>query len=93
MLCRYLDASVTRVINGGAAETTVSNFPLFRTQPFSLYNPSPLFSVSSLSLLAFQKELLKQKFDHILYTGNGVVGKIVLRAAAEHLTPTTLELV
>lgn len=37
-------------------------------------------------------ELLKEKFDHILYTGNGDVGKIVLRAAAEHLTPVTLEL-
>lgn len=37
-------------------------------------------------------ELLKQKFDHILYTGGEVVGKIVMRAAAEHLTPVTLEL-
>lgn len=37
-------------------------------------------------------ELLKQPFDHIMYTGNGQVGKIVLRAAAEHLTPVTLEL-
>ncbi len=37
-------------------------------------------------------ELLKQRFDHILYTGNGRVGRIVMRAAAEHLTPVTLEL-
>jgi len=37
-------------------------------------------------------ELLKLSFDHIMYTGNGQVGKIVLRAAAEHLTPVTLEL-
>ncbi|XP_066491148.1 aldehyde dehydrogenase family 3 member A2 isoform X2 [Tiliqua scincoides] len=37
-------------------------------------------------------ELLKQKFDHILYTGNSVVGKIVMEAAAKHLTPVTLEL-
>jgi len=37
-------------------------------------------------------ELLKQKFDHIIYTGNGVVAKIVMKAAAEHLTPLTLEL-
>lgn len=36
--------------------------------------------------------LLKQKFDHIFYTGGEVVGKIVMRAAAEHLTPVTLEL-
>ncbi|MEV7239439.1 aldehyde dehydrogenase family protein, partial [Streptomyces sp. NPDC051020] len=36
--------------------------------------------------------LLSQPFDHIFYTGNGVVGRIVMRAAAEHLTPVTLEL-
>ncbi|QZY51186.1 aldehyde dehydrogenase family protein [Leucobacter tenebrionis] len=36
--------------------------------------------------------LLEQRFDHIFYTGNGRVGRIVARAAAEHLTPTTLEL-
>lgn len=37
-------------------------------------------------------ELLAERFDHIFYTGNGQVGRIVARAAAEHLTPTTLEL-
>ncbi|MGB0113805.1 MAG: aldehyde dehydrogenase family protein [Ilumatobacteraceae bacterium] len=36
--------------------------------------------------------LLEQRFDHIFYTGNGAVGRIVMRAAAEHLTPVTLEL-
>lgn len=38
------------------------------------------------------QELLKQRFDHIFYTGNGMVGKIIMEAAAKHLTPTTLEL-
>ncbi|NXF99186.1 AL3A2 dehydrogenase, partial [Sakesphorus luctuosus] len=37
-------------------------------------------------------ELLAQRFDHILYTGNTAVGKIVMAAAAKHLTPVTLEL-
>jgi aldehyde dehydrogenase (NAD+) len=36
--------------------------------------------------------LLEQKFDHIFYTGNGVVGRIVMTAAAKHLTPVALEL-
>jgi aldehyde dehydrogenase (NAD+) len=36
--------------------------------------------------------LLAEKFDHIFYTGNGLVGRIVMKAAAEHLTPVTLEL-
>ena len=37
-------------------------------------------------------ELLQQRFDHILYTGTAAVGKIVMEAAAKHLTPVTLEL-
>ncbi len=37
-------------------------------------------------------ELLKMKFDHIFFTGSPQVGKIVMRAAAEHLTSVTLEL-
>ncbi|XP_063258843.1 aldehyde dehydrogenase family 3 member A2-like [Prinia subflava] len=37
-------------------------------------------------------ELLTQRFDHILYTGSPAVGKIVMAAAAKHLTPVTLEM-
>ncbi|MEJ8305214.1 aldehyde dehydrogenase [Saccharibacillus sacchari] len=37
-------------------------------------------------------ELLREKFDYIFFTGSTPVGKVVMRAAAEHLTPTTLEL-
>ena len=37
-------------------------------------------------------ELLKQRFDHILYTGNTTVGKIIMQATAKHRTPVTLEL-
>jgi aldehyde dehydrogenase (NAD+) len=36
--------------------------------------------------------LLEERFDHIFYTGNGTVGRIVMTAAAKHLTPVTLEL-
>lgn len=36
--------------------------------------------------------LLAESFDHIFFTGSPAVGKIVMRAAAEHLTPVTLEL-
>jgi aldehyde dehydrogenase (NAD+) len=36
--------------------------------------------------------LLEERFDHIFFTGSIPVGKIVMRAAAEHLTPVTLEL-
>ena len=36
--------------------------------------------------------LLEQKFDYIFFTGSVAVGKTVMRAASEHLTPVTLEL-
>ncbi|CAL9693950.1 unnamed protein product [Knipowitschia caucasica] len=38
------------------------------------------------------KALLQNKFDHIFYTGSQVVARSVLVAAAQHLTPVTLEL-
>jgi len=38
------------------------------------------------------QQLLKEKFDHILFTGGTSVGKIIMEAAAKHLTPVTLEL-
>jgi len=38
------------------------------------------------------RALLQQRFDHILYTGNGTVARIVMEAAAQQLTPVTLEL-
>jgi len=34
--------------------------------------------------------LLKEPYDHIFYTGSVRVGKVVMKAAAEHLTPVTL---
>jgi aldehyde dehydrogenase (NAD+) len=36
--------------------------------------------------------LLKQRFDMIFFTGSTAVGKVVMKAAAEHLTPVLLEL-
>ena len=38
------------------------------------------------------KKLLKEKWDYIFYTGSTRVGRFVAKAAAENLTPTTLEL-
>lgn len=37
-------------------------------------------------------DLLKLPFNHIFFTGSPVVGKIVMKAAAEHLASVTLEL-
>ena len=41
---------------------------------------------------AVASELLQLRFDHIFFTGGGRVGRLVMEAAARHLTPVTLEL-
>mgnify|MGYP001129421348 CR=1 FL=1 len=38
------------------------------------------------------QQLLDQEFDFIFFTGGTSIGRIVMKAAAEHLTPLTLEL-
>jgi aldehyde dehydrogenase (NAD+) len=38
------------------------------------------------------QELLAQRWDYIFFTGSVAVGKLVAKAAAENLTPVTLEL-
>jgi aldehyde dehydrogenase (NAD+) len=37
-------------------------------------------------------QLLEQRFDYIFFTGGTNIGRIVMQAAAQHLTPVTLEL-
>ncbi|KAI0634451.1 aldehyde dehydrogenase [Trametes polyzona] len=37
-------------------------------------------------------KILELEWNHILYTGNGRVARIIAQAAAKHLTPLTLEL-
>ncbi len=36
--------------------------------------------------------LLEQRWDHVFFTGSGRVGRLVMQAAARHVTPVTLEL-
>lgn len=37
-------------------------------------------------------ELINQRYDYIFYTGSPRIGKIIMRAASENLTPVSLEL-
>ncbi len=39
-----------------------------------------------------EKDLLKERFDFIFYTGSTAVGHVIAEAAAKHLTPVVLEL-
>ena len=38
------------------------------------------------------QQILAEKFDYIFFTGSTAVGRIIMTAAARHLTPVTLEL-
>ncbi|MEM5492050.1 aldehyde dehydrogenase family protein [Hoeflea sp. AS16] len=52
------------------------------TEAFAVFEGGPEVSTA----------LLEQRFDHIFFTGSEAIGKIVMTAAAKHLTPVTLEL-
>lgn len=41
---------------------------------------------------AVSEALLRKKWDHIFFTGSPAVGRVIMKSAAEHLTPVTLEL-
>lgn len=57
---------------------------------------SELFDVNEVALIEggveTSTELLKLPFNHIFFTGAPSIGKIVMKAAAEHLSSVTLEL-
>lgn len=38
------------------------------------------------------QQLFAERFDYLFFTGSPSLGKVVMKAAAEHLTPVTLEL-
>lgn len=48
--------------------------------------------IACLDIHSTNDEMLEQRYDYIFFTGGIQVGKIIAKAAAEHLTPTTLEL-
>lgn len=54
------------------------------------FDPAYIHAVEGGSDLT--QELLTYRFDKIFFTGSTAVGKIVAKAAAEYLTPVTLEL-
>lgn len=57
---------------------------------------SDLFDENEVALIegdaAVAEALLRKKWDHIFFTGSPAIGKVVMKAASEHLTPVTLEL-
>lgn len=80
LFSKYLDHSAYRVINGGVPEVT---YLLKLKWDHSAYDQAITGLVCSSSVVCLSS---------VTYTGNGVVARIVAKAAAEHLTPVTLEL-
>ena len=79
---KYLDHSAYRVINGGVPEVT---YLLKLKWDHSAYN----WAISGVDRTCSPSAVC---LPSVTYTGNGVVARIVAKAAAEHLTPVTLEL-
>jgi aldehyde dehydrogenase (NAD+) len=87
-LVSCLAAGNTAIIK--PSEMTPSTAALVSSMIKELF-PDDLVAVAEGGVEVSQ-ELLRLPFDHIFFTGSPGVGKIVMRAASEHLTSVTLEL-
>ncbi|RCK55787.1 Aldehyde dehydrogenase, dimeric NADP-preferring [Candida viswanathii] len=89
-------SAVVGAIAGGNAvvlkgsELTPNFSSLFSKILTKALDPDIFFAVDG--AIPETTELLEQKFDKIMYTGNNTVGKIIAKKAAETLTPVILEL-
>jgi aldehyde dehydrogenase (NAD+) len=72
------------------SEFTVHTSAIIKEMCDALFQPEEVTVFEGDYELA--QELLTLPFDHIFFTGSPGVGKLVMRAAAEHLTSITLEL-
>ncbi len=87
-LVSCLAAGNTAIIK--PSEMTSNTAELIKSMVSDIYPPNEVIVV--LGGIETSQALLKLPFDHIFFTGSPQVGKIVMRAAAEHLTSVTLEL-
>src|SRR5499426_2651924 len=93
-LLSLLRPAITALAAGNTCILKVSEAPTTATLLLTLipryFEPEALAAVSASR--EETTELLRLPFDFIFFTGSTRVGKIVMRAAAEHLTPVLLEL-
>lgn len=87
-LVSCLAAGNTAIIK--PSELTPSSSALIRQVVESVFDQDHVAVVEGGADVA--SELLQLPFHHIFYTGGSRVGKIVMKAAANHLTSVTLEL-
>ena len=72
------------------SELTPNTSKLIKIIISEVFNPDHVTVV--LGGVESAKELLSRRWDYIFFTGSAAVGKMVMKAAAENLTPVTLEL-
>jgi len=72
------------------SEHTPHTAAALKTLIADLYNPREVTVVTGGPDVA--QTLTAQPFDHIYFTGSPDIGRLVMKAAAEHLTSVTLEL-
>lgn len=72
------------------AEQTPATSALLHRLAEELFRPDEVLVLEGGKEVA--TELLRLPWDHIFFTGSPQIGKIVMRAAAEHLSGVTLEL-
>src|SRR5215468_2092363 len=93
-LLLLLRPAITALAAGNTCILKVSEAPATAALLLTLipryFEPEALAAVSASG--EETAELLRIPFDFLFFTGSTRVGKIVMRAAAEHLTPVLLEL-
>jgi coniferyl-aldehyde dehydrogenase len=72
------------------SEATPATAAVFQEIVASAFDPSELAVITG--GVEVGREFSALPFDHLLYTGGEAVAKHIMRAAADHLTPLTLEL-
>ena len=90
-----VDPLISAIAAGNAvvvkpAEQTPATSALLRRLAAELFRPDEVLVLEGGKDVA--TELLRLPWDHIFFTGSPQIGKIVMRAAAEHLSGVTLEL-
>jgi aldehyde dehydrogenase (NAD+) len=90
-----LDPLASAIAAGNAvvvkpAEQTPATSALLRRMAEELFRPDEVLVLEGGKEVA--SELLRLPWNHIFFTGSPQIGKIVMRAAAEHLSGVTLEL-
>jgi aldehyde dehydrogenase (NAD+) len=90
-----LDPAIAALAAGNPVILKPSNATAATAALFQSYIPQ-YFAPENVTVITGGREeigaLLELPFDFIFFTGSSAVGKVVMRAAAEHLTPVVLEL-